>query len=156
MHSGGIPVRAMLDELTQLDAVVRLSDQRVKAKARVPILTGLTSSAITVIGERARDLLETLTHNLRRTSKPLFEATALMDDIDAESVSLVRREIAEQGASFINSSNSLLSRSRSAAKKSTKCRVGVTVYYFQDKIESAGSSKGATTYTRRKNLQRRK
>ena len=40
MHSGGIPVRAMLDELTQLEAVERLSDQRVRAKSRIPILTG--------------------------------------------------------------------------------------------------------------------
>ena len=55
MHSGGIPVRAMLDELTQLDAIERLTDQRVKAKSRIPILTGMTDSAISAIGERTRD-----------------------------------------------------------------------------------------------------
>ena len=57
MQSRGIPVRAMLDELTQK---VRKSmqwrdseDQRVrKAKSRIPILTGMTDSAIAVIGER--------------------------------------------------------------------------------------------------------
>jgi len=76
MHSRGIPVRAMLDELTQIDAVERLEDQRVRAKSRIPILTGMTGGAIEVIGERTRDLLDTLTNNLRRTSKPLFEGTA--------------------------------------------------------------------------------
>ncbi len=77
MYSRGIPVRAMLDELTQIDAIERLPDQRVKAKSRIPIFTVLTSSAISAIGERTRDLLDTLTNNLRRKSKPFFEERLL-------------------------------------------------------------------------------
>jgi hypothetical protein len=159
MQSGGIPVRAMLDELTQIDAVERLSDQRVKVKSRIPIFTGLTGGAIAVIGERTKDLLETLTNNLRHASKPLFEGTALLEETDLEFVSLVRREIAEQGASFINSANSLFNRSRvrsarSIAKTSTKCRLGITVYYFQDDVEAAMESRTKATHDRRKNLQR--
>jgi Family of unknown function (DUF6502) len=140
-HSGGIPVRAMLDQLTQINAVEILSGQRVRAKSRVPIFKGLTSSAISIIGERAGDLLETLKSNLRTTKQPLFEGTALMGDVDVSSAPLVHREIAEQGAAFIDAANSLFARSRvnprrSASKKSAKCRVGVTVYYFQDEIPS--------------------
>jgi hypothetical protein len=71
----GIPVRAMLDELTQLDAVERLPDQRVKAKSRIPIPTGLTGDAIAAIGERTGDLLETLTSNLRRTAESSTDTT---------------------------------------------------------------------------------
>jgi hypothetical protein len=161
MSSGGIPVRAMLDELTQIDAVERLSNQRVKAKARIPILTGLTSSAIAVIGERTRDLLDTLTNNLRCTSKPLFEGTALVDETDHDLVSLIRREIAEQGANLINSANSLFNRSRvkqgrPTVKKSARCRLGVTVYYFQDDIDATVESKSEVTIGRRKNLQRQR
>ncbi len=161
MHSRGIPVRAMLDELTQMDAVERLEDQRVRAKSRIPVLTGLTAGAIAVIGERTRDLLDTLTNNLRRTSKPLFEGTALADETDLELVSLIRREIAEQGANFINSAHSLFSRpsvkaKRSFSKSSPKYRLGVTVYYFQDDIEGATESKPETTYPRRKNLRRQR
>ena len=161
MQSRGMPVRAMLDELTQIDAVEILADQRVKAKSRVPILTGLTSSAIDAIGERTRDLLETLTKNLRHTSKPLFEGTAVVDEADLELVSLVRREIAEQGMSLINSANSLLSRScakpnQSMAKSPIKCRLGVTVYYFQDDIDSPIKLKSETICRRRKNFQRKR
>jgi hypothetical protein len=161
LYSGGIPVRAMLDELTQIDAVERLSDQRVRAKSRIPILTGLSSSAIAVIGERTRDLLDTLISNLRCTSKPLFEGTALVDETDQDMVSLVRREIAEQGANFINSANSLFNRSRvkqsrPAIKKSAKCRLGVTVYYFQDDIDGTSKSTAEVKIGRRKNLQRQR
>jgi Family of unknown function (DUF6502) len=158
-NSRGIPVRAMLDELTQIDAVERLSDQRVKAKVRVPILTGLNGNSIAVIGERTRDLLDTLTYNLRGASKPLFEGTALVEEADVEVVSLVRREIAEQGANFINSANSLFNRfcvksSRVTAKTSAKCRLGVSVYYFQDDVE--GDAASDAIYRRRKNLQRQR
>ena len=157
MHSGGIPVRAMLDELTQVDAIERLPDQRVRAKSRIPILTGLTSTSVAAIGERARDLLDTLSKNIRGTAAPLFEGTALLEETDLESVSLIRREIADQGSSFISGANSLLSRSRGRpskpmSKTSTKCRLGVTVYYFQDDIDSP--TKSHTFHSRRKNLQR--
>jgi hypothetical protein len=159
IHSRGIPVRAMLDELTQIDAVERLEDQRVKAKSRFPILTGMTGRAIGVIGERTRDLLDTLINNLRRTSTPLFEGTAFAET-NVETVSLIRREIAEQGANFINSANSLFSRSSTkaknlVAKRSPKFRLGVTVYYFQDNIDCETKSNAKTSY-RRKNLRRQR
>jgi hypothetical protein len=105
-------------------------------------------------------LLETLTSNLRHKSNPFFEGTALVDEADLKMVTLIRREIAEQGTSFITSANSLLNRSRikpgrSNAKTPAKCRVGVTVYYFQDDIEGDGESRPAAAYERRKNLQRK-
>jgi hypothetical protein len=158
-HSRGTPVRAMLDELTQMDAVEILDDQRVKAKSRVPVLTGLTSNAIAVIGERTRDLLDTLRSNLRSDSTPLFEGTAVLDEADLDMVALLRREIAEQGVSFITSANSLLRRSsarqiRPNTKPSAKCRVGVTVFYFQGGIQNPSESKTETV--RRKNLQRKR
>jgi Family of unknown function (DUF6502) len=159
-YSGGIPVRAMLDQLTQINAVEVLSGQRVKAKSRVPIFTGLTSSAIAIIGERAGDLLETLKSNLRATSTPLFEGTVFRTDIDIGAVPLVRREIAEQGAAFVDGANSLLARARAKPRRSKlvappKCRAGVTVYYFQDEIASEDNSRLAVRSGRRKNLQRR-
>jgi hypothetical protein len=157
-HGAGIPVRAMLDELTQIDAVERLANQQVRAKSRVPILTGLTSSAITAVGERCGDLLQTLTNNVHRASPLLFEATALVCDADAEMVPVVRREIAEQGATFVNGASSLLKRSRSKpggipSTSIQKCRVGVTVFYFEKEIKSPISAK-EITQGRRTNLRR--
>jgi hypothetical protein len=159
-HSRGTPVRAMLDELTQMDAVELLDDQRVKAKSCVPVVsTDVTSDAIAVIGERTRDLLDTLRSNLRSKSIPLFEGTAVLDEADIDMVSLLRREIAEQGENFITSVNSLLSRSREKqnqpiAKPSAKCRVGVTVFYFQGGANDTSKSK--IEPVRRKNLKRKK
>jgi hypothetical protein len=160
IHGGGIPVRAMLDQLTQINAVEILDGQRVKVRSRVPIFRGMTSTAIVNVGERAGDLLATLTSNLRTESNPLFEGTALLSDIDIGAVPLVRRQIAEQGAAFIDGATSLLTRSRIKPRRLKlkgyqQCRVGVSVYYFQDKIGSEDGSVTPINKGRRKNLQRR-
>jgi hypothetical protein len=159
MHSGGIPVRAMLDQLMQINAVEILARQRVKAKSRVPIFKGMTSTAIANVGERAGDLLRTLSGNLRATTNPLFEETAVLNDVDIAAVPLLRRRIAEQGAAFIDGATSLLSRSRMKQRlpilpKSAQCRVGVTVYYFQDEAAGDDDIAALANYSRRKNLQR--
>lgn len=158
-HGSGIPVRAMLDELTQIDAVERLANQQVRAKSRLPILTGLTTNAIVAVGERCGDLLLTLTNNVRRPSPPLFEATALISDADSSMVPIVRREIAEQGVSFINGASSLLKRSQNKSRKSSpgsaaKCRLGVTVFYFEEDVEVKLKPEKEVKRNRRTNLRR--
>jgi hypothetical protein len=161
LYGGGIPVRAMLDELTQIAAVELLADQTVRAKSRVPILTGLTPNAIAAIGERCGDLLRTLTNNVHSRIPPLFEATALVCDADVDMIPMVRRELAAQGTSFINDANSLLNRSRNnrigALKKpESKRRLGVTVYYFENEVESNHGLAEEIKQGRRKNLRRQK
>ena len=157
-YSAGTPVRAMLDQLVQTDAVELLPDQRVKAISRVPRFTGFNSVAIATIGDRTRDLLDTLLCNLRAPA-PLFEATAVIGDIEADMVPVVKKEIAEQGAIFIESANSLLSRSRNRtrhpkSKRGPKYRVGITAYYFQTDIADDQQSANSVPPPRRKNLHR--
>ncbi len=161
LYGAGIPVRAMLDELTQIAAVERLADQTVRAKSRVPILTGLTTNAIAAAGERCTDLLRTLTNNVHNPASPRFEATALVVDADVDMVPIVRRELIAQGTSFINDANSLLKRSRNnlmgALKKSaTKRRLGVTLYYFENEVEDNHHLVEEIKQGRRKNLRRQK
>jgi hypothetical protein len=157
-YGTGIPVRAMLDELMQLGAVERIDDENVAAKARVPVMTGLTDRSIAAVGERARDLLETLAHNMRQGSRPFFEATAVIDG-DPEMATFLRREIQEQGTSFITGATSLLNRAqvKRTPKKGTakSCRMGVSVYYFQDEPDGDESA-GSPALGRRKNLRRRR
>jgi hypothetical protein len=160
-YGAGIPVRAMLDELIQLDAVEQVEDQRLKAKTRVPVSTGLSSRSIAAVGERGRDLLETLAHNVRKRSQPLFEATALIQEGDLDMVTLIRREITEQGTNFINGATALFNRSQrrrnsKAAQSATTCRFGVTLYYFQDELTNNIDPTDVEMHGRRKNLRRQK
>jgi Family of unknown function (DUF6502) len=158
-YSGGIPVRAMLDQLTQIGAVEILAGQFVKAHSRLPIFTGLTTQAITSLGERTGDLLETLKRNLRSENKPFFEATAVVTDVESSAVPLIRRDLADQGVAFIEGANSMLARSRARPRSHDqkgvqRCRVGVTVFYFQDELSDDATLQCADT-ARRKNLHRK-
>jgi hypothetical protein len=155
VHAGGIPVRAMLDELTQLDAVERVGDNHVKAISRTPVSVGLTPEAIGALGQRCSDLIQTLMKNVRSSGHPLFEATSLIQDAASDLMPMIRREISRQGASFISGTNSFLKRIRKTPRDTrsdpaTRCRVGVTVYYFEDTEERnavAGSSRKRTPRT---------
>lgn len=159
-YGGGIPVRAMLDQLIQIEAIQLLPGQRVKANSRVPTFKGFNNMAISTIGDRTRDLLETLLSNLR-VPIPLFEGTAMINDIDAETMPIVRKEIAEQGAIFIESANSLFSRSRSRSRqpktnRRPKYRIGITAFYFQSDLANDPQPLSPTEEKpRRKNLHRR-
>jgi hypothetical protein len=157
-YGAGIPVRAMLDELIQIGAIERLSDQRVSAKTRVPISVGLTPSAIEAIGENCKDLLGTLIQNIRRIDRPMFEATSLISDASPNMLPVIRREIAEQGTNLINAASSILKRSQGRAKKRTPNRdgrrVGVTVYYFEDSAGATGDLARDGKITQRTNLRR--
>ncbi len=159
LYSSGTPVRAMLDELTRIDAIERLPKQRVRPKARVPILTGFNSGAIAMIGERGADLIETLIKNVRHASPPLFEATSVIADAAPENIGLIRREIDQQAGSFINGINALLHRSRIkrrnvSTNKCDPCRLGVTVFYFADS-NSIASLSTSDINPKRQNLRRR-
>jgi len=161
VHGGGIPVRAMLDELTQIDAVEQIEAQRVKAKSRMPILTGLTPNAIGAVGVRCGELIDTLVKNVRGRMPPLFEATALVNDADIDFVPVLRRELAEQGASFINGANSLLKRYRhervrKSGHSTPKFRVGVSVYYFESEISNNNDITKDIKRSHRKNLRRQR
>lgn len=159
-YSSGIPVRAMLDELIQLDAVEVIANQYVKAKSRVPSVWNFECSAITAIGDRMRDLLDMLLSNLRAPI-PLFARTAVVHDIREEALQMIRSEITRQGESFVESASLLLNQTRrkhrqSNANAASLYRVGITAYYFQtrepDGLESAVRAPAAAS--RRKNLQR--
>jgi Family of unknown function (DUF6502) len=160
MYGSGIPVRAMLDELVQMDAVEPLSDQRVRAKSRNPFSAGLTDSAIANVGERTKDLLKTLSSNLRNGKNSLFELTVEAELADLDMVSSVRMQLAERGKNFIEDANQLVNQSiakqpQSNGMASAKCRLGVTLYYFEDR-EHTIASKTKVLPVRRKNLRRQR
>lgn len=159
LHSGGTPVRAMLDELSRVGAIEFLGEQYIRPRTRVPLVAGLNTSAVTMVGERCADLLDTLLKNVRRVDPPLFEATAVVSDSDPQLRTVIQREVNQQATSFIHAINSLLNRSRVRSNKSrsavqNKERVGVTVYFFHDEAKPNEDAAGGPP-RRRTNLRRK-
>jgi hypothetical protein len=159
-HGGGVPVRAMLDELTRIDAIEWLAGQRIRPRDRIPMMTGLTASSISMMGERGRNLFQTLISNAHSTKNPLFEATAGVDNIDAAGISIGRREVLQQGTSFINGIDGLFNQLKRAPVSKTRKmngamkRMGVTVFYFEEDLVQDGRNMAAQPIVPRKNLRR--
>jgi hypothetical protein len=149
----------MLDELTKLDAVERVGESHVRAKSRTPVSVGLSPEAIWVLGQRCSDLIQTLMKNVRRNDHPLFEATSFVQDAELDLMPVIRREISKQGASFISDADYFLKRIRknpnvARSIPTPTCRVGVTIYYFEDTNDSNAGTGQSQKRPRRTNLRR--
>ncbi len=156
-HGGGIPVRAMLDELLNLRAVELLPEQRVRAKTRIPIEVGLTKTALASIGQRGRDLLNTLVANTRDQDHPRFEATACLEAADPQLASAARRELEAQGSAFIDAANAILESGRHAYRNRRSAgarRIGIGVFYFEDEALPPETGGLTSNGQRRHNLKR--
>jgi hypothetical protein len=159
-YGGGVPVRAMLDELTRIKAIEWLKDQKIRPRHRIPTSTGLTATSISMMGERGRDLLETLLANAHATKDPLFEATAAIDNVDTAAISVGRREILQQGTNFISGIDGLFNQlKRSSGRAGARSRhgdkrIGVTVFYFEETPIKKEIASGDREVSRRKNLRR--
>lgn len=159
-YGGGVPVRAMLDELTRINAIEWLDGQRIRPRNRIPTITGLTASSILMMGERGRNLLDTLLANAHAAENPFFEATAFLEHADAPSISMSRREVLQQGSNFINGIDGLFDQLRRAssnsgrAKKGATKRIGVSVFYFEDVNDKNAGRSASLKITPRRNLRR--
>jgi hypothetical protein len=160
-YGGGIPVRAVLDELLHIGVIELLPDQRVRARSRIARTAGdLTHQSVVIFGKKARDLLQTLANEARNRSEARFEATtsAIFSDIDE--ALRATNAIAAQTQSFIDRSSAVLKgerRQRSDVDQSSiNYCVGVTAYCFRQRLQdSTETSVGANLKTR-KNLRRKK
>ena len=157
-YGSGIPVRAMLDELMRIGAIEIQTGQRVSPRQRLPVATGLTRDSIVAIGARGRDLLRTLTNNALKNGHPLFEAAATTEKLGLNSMALLRRDLQQQGTSFINAADALLKQATSNSTSSAtstvdECRIGVAIYCFEEARTKSGNFSN-TPRVPRKNLRR--
>ena len=152
----GTPVRVMFDQLLEFRAITILRNSRVKATTRTASARGLSNVTIANLGERTADLIETLKRNLKGSEDPLFERTTV-EWTDADSLHHVRCQIEKEGLAFAKAIGSIMRRSRSKAPRSigqetNQRKIGVTVFYFEQKPSKRVTY--PTTTLRRKNLKR--
>lgn len=100
-YSGDIPPRAMLDELIAMSAIRRLKDGRIALNAHVRNGVSMSASQIDSLGSRARDVLDTLCHNLENPSHPIFVASASGLAFDERIVDILMARIQAQGMDLL-------------------------------------------------------
>lgn len=123
----------VLHELQRAGVVQLLADQRVRVRTRSMRVPGRNKLNINDMGMRARQLLETLTHNLRDPQQPLFCESIPPVDIDEMRVPVVQEVINRRATAFLQS---LQAELRSERRRTPTRRKGKTTRFSLTVFES--------------------
>jgi hypothetical protein len=121
----------VLEELRRAGVVQMLAEHRVRVRSRTFRHHGLNAGNVGEIGQRARELLETLTHNLREPEETLFCDSMPAIQIDAARLPIVRALIARRASTFLSAVGQEFSAEATASKRNKpkqRVRVGLTVF----------------------------
>src|SRR5580693_8347093 len=121
----------VLEELRRAGLVQLLAEHRVRVRSRAYKTQGISIGNVGEMGSRARELLETLRHNLRNPASPLFcEATRVLN-IDASRLTAVRNIINRRASTFLTAMESELAieaEKASSGGRRNRVKVGLTVF----------------------------
>lgn len=134
-YSGDPRVATLLKELLRVNAVRRLPGKRLEVLSRTVAPTRWDSEGLEMMGERARDLLETLAHNLKSESHPRFARFVVNSDIDPKYVPMLVRHLSEQAHALADSFEDALSNPEARIRRRSKegpTRLGMAFYLIEE------------------------
>src|SRR5579863_6835784 len=91
----------VLAELHRAGLVQLLSDHRLRVRNRTFRMQGISPGNVSEMGTQARELLETLTHNLRQPEESRFNGSTRAIEIDAGRLPLIRDLISRRTGTFL-------------------------------------------------------
>jgi hypothetical protein len=132
-YAPGVWPRLILDELLRVGAVEKVGDQRLKVKMQSYGTAGFEVEAIEDLGNRAKDLLETLVHNLQDPSSARLCETVLTLDLDPKWLPVLRNTIRRRSQAFLSPLGDELNSPRTAraSRSEPAVRIGLTVFSFE-------------------------
>ena len=130
--SGDIYPGIILDELLEVGAVKVLKDGSIRAVARRYTTGGAEPAAIQHLGSTARDVFNTLEHNLATPPElRLYDDTVVSVRLNRAALPLFRRLLRQRGAAFLEDIEGwVLEHEKPDARDAV--RAGVTVQMFVD------------------------
>ncbi len=142
-YSGGVPSRAMRDELVRVGVIeiTRQNNVKLKTKAYVPGASEVEKMRI--LGMDAADLISTIDHNMTHEHPDLrFQRTVVYDNIPEKHAGEFRKLSAKYGQELLENLDRWLANheSTSREKQSKSIRLGTSVFQFEEDSESDDSS----------------
>jgi hypothetical protein len=136
-YAPGIPIVAMIKELTTAGAIERTKAGKVRVLQRAFIPRELSDNQVKLWGSSLRDLGTTLENNVARAAKeqPRFERRALSVNVDRRALPEFRAFLESEGQAFLERVDAWLTAHRVSdqdASDSAAIRLGVGVYHIQD------------------------
>ncbi|WP_341938052.1 DUF6502 family protein [Marinimicrobium sp. C2-29] len=133
-YSSDVPVRALLDELVRIRAVVR-REEGVALMARGYIPVEDMQENIRIFGTAAADLMATMDHNIAKMDPgPFIQRTVSYQNIPVELLERIRQRSARDGQAFLLQVNDWLAeydQGPASEPAQSRARVGIGLYYFE-------------------------
>jgi hypothetical protein len=153
IHSGHPLPGTILEELERAKAVKVLEDGRIRFLSRTLANAEYSAETVQAVGERTRDLLTTLVHNLTDPAHARFERTVASVTVNAHELPRIRRDIVNQGEAFLSAASDLLhwpaANVVAGDEPKVATRVGVTVFVFEEPIVVPPRKTGKGSATRK-------
>jgi hypothetical protein len=120
----------VLEELQRVGLIQRLADRRVRVRGRAVRSLGINLGSVAEMGSRAKELLETLHHNLRKPASRRFCEGIPMVAIDISQLPAVRNLINNRASSFLAAMENELTikANKSRRRRGQGVKVGLTVF----------------------------
>ena len=137
MHSGDMPVRAVLDELLRVGAVRELRDGRIQLVTRSYIPQQGEREKLGILGTDVAALISTIGHNLTHPPDEAFlQLKVAYDNIPEEAVEQLRRKSGQRAHDLLHSLDRTWSRkdrdANPAVKGSGRKRLMLGIYYHEE------------------------
>ncbi len=150
-HSGDMPVRAVLDELLRVGAVQRQDDGRLALVARVFLPRRSELDKIDLLGTDVGDLVTTIDHNIQHgDTDPRFQRKVMYRNVPVAALPEFRQMSGQEAmAVLVKLDRWLAPRAdegeRRAATGEPVVRVGLGIYYFEERADAPPASEGPKT-----------
>jgi hypothetical protein len=149
-HSGDMPARAVLDELERVGAVRRRDDGLIELLARAYVPRSSPADKLAILGSDVADLIETIGHNLDDgESDPRFQRKVMYQSIPASALPAFRKRSAANAQALLEKFDQWLAEHDVAnppgRPDAPRARVGVGIYYFEERAASTSSSRDTDT-----------
>ncbi len=140
-YSGDVPVRAIIDELVEVNAVKKIGDDRVRLVAKAYLPVGDTAKMHNILGTDVSLLIDTIDHNTRSEEDGVrIQRKVAYDNVPMEALAEIRDASTKEAQRLLEKLDAKISlhdRDANPDVKGTGRKfVGVGIYYFETDTES--------------------
>lgn len=138
-YSGGVPSRAMRDELVRVGVIEITSQNNIKLKTKGYVPGSSDVEKMRILGMDAADLISTIDHNMTHEHPDLrFQRTVMYDNIPEEHADEFRKLSAKHGQELLEKLDRWLANHENTPKKKQfkSIRLGTSVFQFEEASEA--------------------
>ena len=142
-YAGDVPVKAVLDELTRVDAALMLKDGRVRLAAREYVPNRGEEEKIAILGTDVADLIRTIDHNIKvPPEESRLQLKVSYDNLPLDVLPRLRWLGKERARALLGEMDRWLAGHdrdvNPAATGHGRVRAGLGIYYFEEVQHEAG------------------